>query len=63
VLVLHATCDDGRPLPRWLRFDGWQQTFFGTMPQRMERDELRVTVIASDLDGLKAHSTFVVRQA
>jgi AAA family ATP:ADP antiporter len=63
VLVLHSTCDDGRPLPRWLRFDGWQQTFFGTMPQRMERDELRVTVIASDLDGLKAHSTFVVRQA
>jgi hypothetical protein len=24
---------------------------------------LRVTVIASDLDGLKAHSSFVVRQA
>jgi ATP:ADP antiporter, AAA family len=63
VLVLHATCDDGKPLPRWLHFDGWQQTFIGTMPQHMETKELRVVVIASDLDGLKARSTFVVRHA
>jgi AAA family ATP:ADP antiporter len=63
VLVLHATCDDGKPLPRWLHFDGWQQTFTGTMPQHMETKELRVAVIASDLDGLKARSTFVVRHA
>lgn len=63
VLVLHATCDDGKPLPRWLRFDVWQQTFFGTAPANVELAELRVVVIASDLDGLKARSTFVVRRA
>ncbi len=63
VLMLQATCDDGKPLPRWMRFDVWQQTFFGTAPADMELAELRVVVIASDLDGLKARSTFVVRRA
>jgi AAA family ATP:ADP antiporter len=63
VLMLHATCDDGKPLPRWMRFDVWQQTFVGTAPVTMELAELRVAVIASDLDGLKARSTFVVRLA
>jgi ATP:ADP antiporter, AAA family len=63
VLVLQATCDDGKPLPRWMRFDAWQQTFFGTLPQNLEIAELRVVVTASDLDGLKARSTFMVRRA
>ena len=62
VLILHATCDDGRPLPRWMRFDVWQQTFLGTAPLRMEIAELRIVVIASDLDGLKARSSFMVRR-
>jgi hypothetical protein len=61
VLMLHATCDDGTPLPRWMRFNAVQQTFYGTAPTYLETTELRVVVIASDLDGLKARSTFVVR--
>jgi ATP:ADP antiporter, AAA family len=63
VLVLHATCEDGKPLPRWMRFDAWQQAFVGTAPRQLEFTELRVVVIASDLDGLKARSTFMVRLA
>ncbi|MEO8307806.1 MAG: Npt1/Npt2 family nucleotide transporter [Pseudomonadota bacterium] len=61
VLMLHAICEDGKPLPRWLHFNGQQQFFFGTLPQHLEIEELRVVVIASDLDGLKARSTFMVR--
>ena len=44
-----------------MRFNVWQQTFFGTAPLRMDIRELRIAVIASDLDGLKARSTFVIR--
>jgi AAA family ATP:ADP antiporter len=63
VLVLHATCANGKPLPRWMRFDVLRQTFFGTAPLHSEATELRVVVVASDLDGLKARSTFMVRLA
>ena len=62
VLNLRACCDDGRPLPRWVRFDGRQRAFVGTVPADIQIDELRVTVIASDVDGLEARSTFVVRR-
>ena len=62
VLVYRACCDNGRPLPRWLRFHAWQQTFVGTLPAHVELLELRVVVIASDLDGLKASSSFSVRR-
>lgn len=62
VLVLRATCADGRPLPHWLRFKVWQQAFVGKAPLHVEIGELRVTVIASDMDGLRAKSTFVVRR-
>jgi ATP:ADP antiporter, AAA family len=61
VLIYKAVCDDGKPLPRWLHFDVWRQTFTGTLPAEVELDELRVAVIASDMDGLKARSTFTVR--
>jgi ATP:ADP antiporter, AAA family len=61
VLILHASCDDGQPLPRWLHFDVRSQAFSGTAPQDMNGPGLRVAVIASDLDGLKARSTFLVR--
>jgi AAA family ATP:ADP antiporter len=63
VLVFRACCHDGRPLPRWLRFDPWKQTFVGVAPRNMEITELRITVIASDLEGLRARSTFVLRRA
>jgi AAA family ATP:ADP antiporter len=63
VLVLRACCHDGRPLPRWVRFDAWRQTFVGVAPHDVEFTELHVAVIASDLDGLRARSTFVLRRA
>jgi AAA family ATP:ADP antiporter len=63
VLVFRACCHDGSPLPRWLRFDPWKQTFAGVAPLNVEIAELRITVIASDLDGLRARSTFVLRHA
>jgi AAA family ATP:ADP antiporter len=62
VLVLRACCDDGQPLPHWMRFDVRRQTFVGTVPHNIEITELRIAVIASDLDGLKARSTFMVRR-
>jgi AAA family ATP:ADP antiporter len=62
VLNLRACCDDGTPLPRWMRFDARQRTFIGMVPVDVEFDELRVAVIASDVDGLEARTTFVVRR-
>ncbi|MEO6081157.1 MAG: Npt1/Npt2 family nucleotide transporter [Steroidobacteraceae bacterium] len=62
VLLLRAACHDGKPLPRWVRFNVWQRTFVGTMPVKPELMELRITVTASNMDGLKAHSTFTVRR-
>ncbi|MEP7314188.1 MAG: putative Ig domain-containing protein [Pseudomonadota bacterium] len=62
VLVLRASREDGGPLPSWLRFDAWKNTFFGRAPPDFQIEELRITVIASDLDGLRARSTFVVRR-
>jgi AAA family ATP:ADP antiporter len=61
VLHLRACCDDGQPLPRWLQFDPRRRAFVGTVPVP-EAVELRVTVIASDVDGMEARSVFVVRR-
>ncbi len=60
VLHLTARLDDGRPLPRWLRFDAHARRFSGRPPDGW-CEELRVTVVASDVDGLEATSTFVLR--
>jgi ATP:ADP antiporter, AAA family len=62
VLHLRACCDDGQPLPRWVRFDVRQRAFIGTVPADAQVDELRIAVIASDVDGLEARATFVVRR-
>ena len=62
VLNLRACLDDGKPLPRWVRFDERQRAFIGTAPVDVQIDELRVAVIASDVDGLEARATFVVRR-
>ncbi|HET9694719.1 MAG TPA: Npt1/Npt2 family nucleotide transporter [Steroidobacteraceae bacterium] len=59
VLHLRACCEDGRPLPRWLQFDARRRAFFGTGPSTVE--ELRVAVVASDVDGMEARSVFIVR--
>jgi AAA family ATP:ADP antiporter len=62
VLNLRACCDDGQPLPRWVRFDVRQRAFIGTAPHTVELSDLRIVVIASDVDGLEARSTFLVRR-
>ncbi|MDH4260892.1 MAG: hypothetical protein OEW16_11410, partial [Gammaproteobacteria bacterium] len=62
VLVLHARCEDGRRLPHWMRFNVRLQAFMGKVPLNVEIAELRITVIASNLDGLEARSTFVARR-
>jgi AAA family ATP:ADP antiporter len=60
VLTLRACCEDGAPLPRWMRFDVRRRAFVGSVPHEVQVSELRVVVIASDVDGLEARSTFVV---
>ncbi len=60
VLYLRACLEDGRPLPRWLQFDARRRAFHGKGPTVIE--EVRITVIASDVDGMEARSMFVVRR-
>jgi AAA family ATP:ADP antiporter len=62
VLKLRACRDDGRHLPHWIHFDSGRQTFVGKVPAHVEITELRITVIASNLDGQEARSTFVARR-
>jgi AAA family ATP:ADP antiporter len=62
VLVLHARCDDGNQLPHWMRFNVRLQAFTGKVPLNVDVDELRITVTASNLDGLEARSTFVAKR-
>lgn len=59
VLHLRACCEDGQPLPRWLQFDARRRAFVGVGPPTVE--EWRITVIASDVDGMEARSVFIVR--
>ena len=60
--MLHLTvqCSDGKPMPRWLQFDARARAFVGTAPH-VEFEELTVVVVASDVDGLEARSSFYVR--
>ena len=62
VLVLRARCDNGHRLPRWMQFNVRLQAFIGKAPLNVEITELRIIVIASNLDGLEARSTFMVRR-
>ncbi len=62
VLKLRASCDDGRRLPHWLHFNPGLQAFVGKVPVHVEITELRITVIAANLDGLEARTTFVARR-
>ena len=62
VLKLRACCDDGHRLPHWLHFNVHHQSFVGKPPAHIEITELRITVIASNLDGLEARSTFMVKR-
>jgi len=60
VLHLAARLADGRPLPAWLRFDAKARRFSGQAPATLV-EEITVTVIASDVDGLEATSNFRLR--
>jgi AAA family ATP:ADP antiporter len=60
VLSLSARLADGRQLPGWLRFDARSRRFAGRPPEGFY-EELTVLVVASDVDGLEATSTFVLR--
>jgi hypothetical protein len=60
VLHLSARLEDGRRLPAWLAFDARTRRFIGRPPESF-CEELRITVIASDVDGLEAASSFVMR--
>jgi hypothetical protein len=57
VLNLAARLADGRPLPAWLRFDPKHRRFTG-LPPAAFAEELTITVVASDVDGLEATSSF-----
>jgi AAA family ATP:ADP antiporter len=62
VLYLSARLADGRPLPGWLLFDARSRRFTGRAPEDFV-EELRVVVVANDVDGLEASSTFIVRRS
>jgi AAA family ATP:ADP antiporter len=62
VLVMRARCDDGHRLPHWIRFNVRLQAFVGKVPRHCAITELRITVIASNLDGLEARNTFTARR-
>ena len=61
VLRLDARLADGRPLPRWMRFDVRHRIFTGVAPPEMS-EELTVMVVASDVDGMEASSCFRIRR-
>jgi AAA family ATP:ADP antiporter len=60
VLRLQARRHDGRPLPSWIQFYARERTFAGVAPGTAV-SEITIVVVASDVDGLEAESTFVVR--
>jgi AAA family ATP:ADP antiporter len=61
VLRLAARLADGRPLPAWLQFEASSRRFRGAPPAGWREEELVVTVVASDVDGLEASSSFRLR--
>jgi len=58
-LTYSATMADGSALPDWLSFDAATQTFSGT-PDHSAVGNLSVSVIATDMGGLSAVSSFVL---
>ncbi len=60
IITLRATLADGRPLPRWLRFDASTGKFDGEPPAGAAR-VLSVLVTARDGDGREAATMFRIR--
>jgi AAA family ATP:ADP antiporter len=61
VLRLSACLADGRPLPKWVRFDVARRQFSGVVPVEIS-DEITVMVTASDVDGMQVSSSFRIRR-
>jgi hypothetical protein len=59
-ITLRATLTDGRPLPKWLRFDPSTGKFDGEPPAGAPR-LLSVLVTARDGDGREASTVFRIR--
>jgi hypothetical protein len=60
VITLSAIRTDGKPLPRWLRFDSMKGRFYGTAPEGFDGD-IEVKVTARDNFGNEASTTFRFR--
>lgn len=59
VVRLAATLQDGRPLPAWVQFNAQTGQFAGEVPSGTT-GELRIKVIARDMQGREATSLFRV---
>ncbi|GAB3415478.1 hypothetical protein GCM10027318_32030 [Massilia agilis] len=59
IVRLAAQMQDGRPLPTWVQFNGQTGQFTGDAPPGM-RGELRIKIIARDMDGREAVALFRV---
>lgn len=57
VVRLAATLQDGRPLPTWVQFNAQTGQFNGEVPDGA-RGELRIKVIARDMQGREANALF-----
>jgi AAA family ATP:ADP antiporter len=61
VLTLSARLVDGAPLPNWLEFDAHHGRFHA-QAVKMVDEQLQITVIATDHEGLSASGTLVLRR-
>ncbi len=61
VLTLSARLADGRPLPSWLAFDAHHGRFHARAVEIVD-EQLHITVIATDHDGLAVSGTLVLRR-
>lgn len=59
VVRLAATLQDGKPLPTWVQFNSQTGQFTGEVPEGMA-GELRIKVIARDMEGREATALFRV---
>jgi hypothetical protein len=59
VVRLAATLQDGRPLPPWVQFNGQTGQFSGDVPKDFV-GELRIKLIARDMEGREATALFRV---
>jgi AAA family ATP:ADP antiporter len=61
VLTLSARLADGKPLPSWLEFDAHDGRFHARAVGLVD-EQLHITVIATDHDGLAVSGTLVLRR-